>query len=272
MASQKKQRKRQQATPAKIVSAERIARAMELRKGGATYEMIGVDLGVSTPRAFEIVNDALKALVTEPTEKVRKLEIERLDHMLSVIWPTATNAMSEVTTVDASLLDMILKAQAGVLKLMERRAKLTGLDASEKVQEVGPVSDAKATLLAKLKKMAERMRPAEIAAPLKDVTPLIEHEPIADANAETNMIHYRDADAPTKVAPRPAVTPALVGEAASVTVTEKHDRVTAKQAVVTKKAAGVTKKRGRPEVANAMTNADRQRAFRERQKAAKAKT
>src|SRR5580704_5973530 len=132
MASQKKQRKCQQATPAKIVSAERIARAMELRKGGATYEMIGVDLGVSTPRAFEIVNDALKALVTEPAEKVRKLEIERLDHMLSVIWPTATNAMSEVTTVDASLLEMILKAQ-------------------------------------------------------------IEHEPIADAKTETDMIRFADA-------------------------------------------------------------------------------
>jgi hypothetical protein len=85
--------------------------------------------------------------------------------MLSVVWPTATNAMSETTVVDASLLEMILKAQAGVLKLMERRAKLTGLDAPEKVQEVGPVSDAKATLMAKLKKMAERMRPAEIAAP-----------------------------------------------------------------------------------------------------------
>jgi hypothetical protein len=128
--------------------------------------------------------------------------------MLGVVWPTATNALSEVTTVDASLLDMILKAQAGVLKLMERRAKLTGLDAPEKVQteEVGELADAKVTLLAKLKKMAERMRPAEIAAPLKDVTPLIEHEPSADANAETSMIHYRDADAPTKVAPRPAVT------------------------------------------------------------------
>jgi hypothetical protein len=141
--------------------------------------------------------------------------------MLSVVWPTATNAMSETTVVDASLLEMILKAQAGVLKLMERRAKLTGLDAPEKVQEVGPVSDAKASLLAKLKKMAERMRPAEIAAPLKDVTPLIEHEPSADANAETSMIHYRDADAPTTAAPRPAVTPDLVGEIASVTVTEK---------------------------------------------------
>jgi hypothetical protein len=187
MASREK-RKPQKATPTIIHNAERAARALELRKGGATYEMIGQDLEVSTVRAFQIVNEALKALVAEPAAEVRKLEVERLDHMLSVIWPVATNAASETTTVDASLLEMILKAQDGVRKLMERRAKLLGIDAPEKVQEVGPASDAKASLLAKLKKMAERMRPAEIAAPLKDVTPLIEHEPSADANAETNMI------------------------------------------------------------------------------------
>ena len=150
------------------VLAVRAARALELRKRGATYAMIGADLGVSEARAHQIVNDALTAIVAEPAEKVRKLEVERIDHMLSVVWPTATNAMSEITTVDASLLDMILKAQAGVLKLMERRAKLTGLDAPEKVQEVGPVSDARASLLAKWNKMAERMKAAEIAAPMKD--------------------------------------------------------------------------------------------------------
>jgi hypothetical protein len=47
-----------------------------------------------------------------------------------------------------------------VLKLMERRAKLTGLDAPEKVQEVGPVSDAKASLLAKWNKMAVNLGPS----------------------------------------------------------------------------------------------------------------
>ena len=55
--------------------AERAARALELRKGGATYEMIGQDLGVSTVRAFQIVNEALKALVAEPAAEVRKLEV-----------------------------------------------------------------------------------------------------------------------------------------------------------------------------------------------------
>ena len=67
------------------------------------------------------------------------------------------------------------------------------MNAPEKVQEVGAVSDAKASLLAKLEKMAERMRPAETAAPMKDVTPLIEHEPIADAKTETDMIRFADA-------------------------------------------------------------------------------
>jgi anti-sigma factor RsiW len=147
---QKKGRRKKavRATARSIESAERTARALELRKGGATYAMIGEDLGVSEARAHQIVNDALTAIVAEPAEKVRKLEIERIDHMLSVAWATATNAMSEVTTVDASSLDMILKAQAGVLKLMERRAKLTGLDAPEKVEEVGPPAQSRETVLA----------------------------------------------------------------------------------------------------------------------------
>jgi hypothetical protein len=154
----RRRKKAVRATARSIESAERTARALELRKGGATFAMIGADLGVSEARAHQIVNDALTAIVAAPAEKVRKLEIERIDHMLSVVRPTAKNAMSETTVVDASLLEMILKAQAGVLKLMERRAKLTGLDAPEKVQEVGHVSDAKATLLAKLKKMAAPCR------------------------------------------------------------------------------------------------------------------
>jgi hypothetical protein len=161
---------------------------------------------------------------------------------LSVIWPT-------------SLLDMILKAQEGVRKLMERRAKLTGLDAPEKVQEVGPVSDAEASLLAKWNKMAERMRAAEIAAPMKDVTPLIEHEPSADAKTETDMIRF--ADAGETVTNRDDVTKRTASRNGSDPVT--------KPSPVTKPYA----KGGRPKIgANPLTPAERQRAARERRKAA----
>jgi hypothetical protein len=179
------------------------------------------------------------------------------------------NAASETTTIDASLLEMILKAQDGVRKLMERRAKLTGLDATEKVQEVGPVSDAKATLLAKWNKMAERMRAAEIAAPMKDVTPLIEHEPIADAKTETDMIRFADAgETVTNRDARPAVTPALVAEVADVTkrtASRNASGPVTKPSPVTKPNA----KGGRPKIgANPLTPAERQRAARERRKAA----
>lgn len=272
MDQQKRGRKKKavRATPRTIESAERTARALELRKGGATYAMIGADLGFSEQRAHLIVNKALTAIVAEPAEKVRKLEIERIDHMLSVVWATATNAASVVETVDASLLDMILKAQAGVLKLMERRAKLTGLDAPERVEEVGELADAKATLLAKLNKMAERMRPAEITAPLKDVTPLIEHEATPVTNTETGaeVIRFADIDGKTqKRDARPAVSPALIDEIAHVTKRSAAglapDLVTKPTAVTKPKAKG-----GRPKMgANPLTPAERQRAARERRKA-----
>jgi hypothetical protein len=138
--------------------------------------------------------------------------------MLNAIWTAATNGD--------------LQAQAGVLRLEERRAKLLGLDAPKQIEDVREVSDAKATLLAKLKKMAERMRSAEIAAPLKDVTPLIEHEPSADAKTES--------------------------------VTKPVASVTKSPTAMTP----VTKKRGRPAAnGKAMTPAEKQRAFRERRKA-----
>jgi hypothetical protein len=108
---------------------------------------------------------------TLATEQVRKIELARLDEMLVKVYENAVKG--DLLSVDR------------LLAIHDPRAKMTGINAPEKIQEVGPVSDAKASLLAKLRKMAERMRPAEIAAPLKDVTPLIEHEPSADAKTES---------------------------------------------------------------------------------------
>ena len=84
--------------------------------------------------------------------------------------------------------------------------------------------------------MAERMRPREIAAPLKDVTPLIEPEPSADAKTGS-------------------VTKSVTKPVASVT---KSPTAT----------TPVAKKRGRPAAnGKAMTPAEKPRAFRERRKA-----
>src|SRR5580658_7026930 len=219
-------KKTQKATPAVIERLERTAQAIELRKSGATFARIGDHFGVSAQSAHEMVMKGLKATLAEPAAEHRALAVQRLDHMLNAIWTAATNGD--------------LQAQAGVLRLEERRAKLLGLDAPKQIEDVRDVSDAKASLLAKWNKMAERMRAAEIAPPMKDVTPLIEHEPSADAKTETDMIRFADAnETVTNRDARPAVTPAVVAEVADVT---KRHGVTKSPAPVTK---SVTKNEAR---------------------------
>src|SRR5271155_4450406 len=151
-------KKTQKATPAVIERLERTAQAIELRNSGATFAMIGDHFGVSAQSAHEMVMKGLKATLAEPAAEHRALAVERLDHMLNAIWTAATNGD--------------LQAQAGVLRLEERRGKLLGLDAPKQIEDerdVRDVSDAKASLLEKLNKMAGRIaRKAE--------SPLLENQ------------------------------------------------------------------------------------------------
>jgi hypothetical protein len=151
----------QKATRAIIESAERTAKAIELRKSGATFKMIGDHFGMSAQSAHEMVMKGLKATLAEPAAELRALAVERLDHMLAAIWPAATKGD--------------LQAQAGVLRLEERRAKLLGLDARQQIADVPDLSDAKLTLLEKWNKMAERMKRQE-----QNDHPRIEHDAVGD--------------------------------------------------------------------------------------------
>jgi hypothetical protein len=113
----------QKATPVVIERLERTAQAIELRKSGATFAMIGDRFGVSAPSASEIVMKGLKATLAEPAAELRALAVQHLDHMLNEIWTAATNGN--------------LQAQAGVLRLEERRAKLLGLEAINSSRTLG---------------------------------------------------------------------------------------------------------------------------------------
>src|SRR5271169_3049953 len=100
----------QKATVAIIESAERTAKAIELRKSGATFKKIGDHFGISAQSAHEMVTKGLKATLAEPAAELRPLAVARLDHMLAAIWKAASNGD--------------LRAQAMVLRIEERRAKL----------------------------------------------------------------------------------------------------------------------------------------------------
>jgi hypothetical protein len=101
----------------RIMARQHEADALALRKSGVTYEAIARDLGVSVQSAHRAVKRALERLsgeIAESVTDVRRMELERLDAMLGALWPKAERG--NLTAVDR------------VLHIMERRAKLLGLD------------------------------------------------------------------------------------------------------------------------------------------------
>lgn len=119
-------------TSARGVEARvREQRALELRRAGWSYDRIGGDLGVGRASAFKIVRRVLQRLAAEATEdagEVRRLELERLDALLTGLWPAAE--AGDVAAV------------AAVLRAMERRARLLGLDAPTRTHLAGDAGGA----------------------------------------------------------------------------------------------------------------------------------
>lgn len=102
----------------KVTARERELRALELRKAGLTYLQIAQQLGITEQGAHKAVMRTLKRLnerIMEQAAEVRRLELERLDAMLLSLWPQARKGN--------------LGAIDRVLRIMQRRADLLGLDA-----------------------------------------------------------------------------------------------------------------------------------------------
>jgi len=94
---------------------ERHLQALELRKAGVTYEVIATQLGYANASgARKAVVSALKATLREPAAELRELELARLDAMLLPLW-------RPVQAGDEKAVDR-------ALRIMERRARLLGLD------------------------------------------------------------------------------------------------------------------------------------------------
>jgi hypothetical protein len=113
---------RSQKTSPKAIKAQDTAlKALELRKAGATYETIAQMLGyTSKSTAFSAVNRIIQGAKREGTREAFEMELRRLDDLLMALWPSARQG--ELGAIDRTL------------RIMERRAKLLGLDAPEKSQ------------------------------------------------------------------------------------------------------------------------------------------
>jgi hypothetical protein len=104
-----------------IDTKKREARVFELRIQGNTFDQIATEVGYSGPSgAWQAYQRVRSEFIYESIDESRQLELMRLDELQVAVWDRAINGE--------------LPAAHCVLKIMDRRAKLLGLDKPEKVE------------------------------------------------------------------------------------------------------------------------------------------
>ena len=115
---------RNQTSPSTIDAKLRAAKALEMRMEGMKFDDIAAELGFSGRQgAYDAVSRELKAITREPAEEVLRLDLERLDKMWGIHYLNAQAG-------DAMAL-------SSCMRIMERRARLLGLDAPSKNEVTG---------------------------------------------------------------------------------------------------------------------------------------
>jgi hypothetical protein len=129
-------------------TAQRDADAARLRGRGWSYRRIAAELGIDVHTAHDAVQRALKAIVEEPAQEVRQLELERLDAMYDAVMKVLetkhfTVSQGRLIKIDEEPLEddaPVLAAVDRLLKIQARRAALLGLDAPTKVEQGGKLT------------------------------------------------------------------------------------------------------------------------------------
>lgn len=118
------------------VVLERDAMMFELRKRGMTYEQIGKAMKVSTKTAHNGVQRMTERILKRMSVDYAgqaALDLERLDSMLANVWDLTKKRKIETPDGDQVELPPSMEAIDRVLKIMDRRAKLLGLDSNPSI-------------------------------------------------------------------------------------------------------------------------------------------
>ena len=98
------------------------AECVRLRRAGLTLDEIAIRVGYSSPASVHYALKRINERISrEDVEEIRNLESERLDLLQAANWDNAMQGN--------------VPAGALVLRVMERRAKLLGLDMPIRVQQ-----------------------------------------------------------------------------------------------------------------------------------------
>jgi hypothetical protein len=109
-----------------VRAALREQQILEMRLAGRTFRQIADALGYKTVSgAYSALQRALARTIQEPADAVRRLEVERLDRMIELLWADAHDPAAR-PGARLFIFDRILA-------VMDRRARYLGLDAPQKV-------------------------------------------------------------------------------------------------------------------------------------------
>jgi len=101
---------------------DRELRVLELRRMGYTWQKIADSVGYADHTgAYAAYKRAMKRTLQQPADELRSQEVDRIDNLQLILWDQAI-------TGD-------VKAIMAIIKLMERRAKLLGLDAPVRIEQ-----------------------------------------------------------------------------------------------------------------------------------------
>lgn len=121
-----------------IAFKDKQAKALELRRQGYLLREIADALELDSPAtACNVIKKALHEVIREPAEAVVELELDRLDSMFVAAYSRAANQE----------LPFNKEAVETCLRVMERRAKLLGIDKPTKVASTDPTGERAASVV-----------------------------------------------------------------------------------------------------------------------------
>jgi hypothetical protein len=97
-------------------------KVLELRRAGLTWQRIADEVGYADHTgAYSAYKRAIRRTMQQPADELREQELDRLDRLQLALWPKAMKG-------DNASINTIVR-------LMERRARLLGLDTAIKIQQ-----------------------------------------------------------------------------------------------------------------------------------------
>ena len=188
----------------KINAASRRVAVMELRMQGKSFRRIAEELSTSVTNVYRDYRTVMKDYsdqALETASEIRALESQRLDELQNEMWSQLAEARSEKVDDNGDPIPRSSQDQNAslgtvnaIIRIMERRSKLAGLDAPSKhTIDVRKVDDIAQTIA----KVALRYIPIESRAAFAgEITTIIENAVGATGSAEQMEIGKRLTGSP----------------------------------------------------------------------------